>query len=71
MAAYQLQNNYVASEKHIVSEAAEVLEELLNAVENGLDTLPEREKVKFTKDIWNKAKEEKQYKELQERAEEK
>jgi len=29
--------------------------------------LPEREKIKFTKDVWNKAKEDKKLKELEER----
>jgi len=39
----------------------------LLAVEGGLSALPEREKVKFTKDVWNKAKEDKVKRELDER----
>ena len=36
LAVYKLQKDYTTSEKHIVQESAEVLEELLGAVENGL-----------------------------------
>lgn len=50
-----------------LQETAEVLEEILVAVEKELPALPERERVKFTKDFWNKAKEEKKVKELEER----
>jgi len=36
-------------------------------VDKGVNYLPEREKIKYTKDLWNKAKEEKKMKELEER----
>ena len=69
VALYQLSDNLTsAHDRTQLTETAEVLEEILRAVDQGLDFLPDRERVKYTKDHWNKAKEDKQIKELQEKA---
>jgi hypothetical protein len=38
---------------------------MLKALENNEFSLPEREKIKMTKDLWNKAKEDKKQKEIE------
>ena len=46
-----------AKEKQMIKETAEVLEEILRAADKGLETLPEKERIHYTRDVQNKAKE--------------
>lgn len=49
-----------------MQQVAEFLEEALQSVEKGLEYIPQREKVKNLKEVWNKSKEDKKIKEIEE-----